>query len=79
MDMAAFLSLTAGVTQMVKVEFKKRGVKLGNWTSLISFALGGTGIYMMLNQPIIWSQIAPVLLLFAAPGGVSLVKEVARK
>ena len=79
LDLVAFLSLITAVTQVVKVQLRQRGINLGEYTVILSFVLGGLGVYMMKHQIELWNSLVPIFLMFAGPGGVSLVKEVARK
>jgi len=78
LDVTAFGSLVFALTQVVKTEFNRRGIDLKEWSAVLSFVFGGIGVYLMNHQPQAWDAIAPILLMFAAPGGVSFVKELKR-
>ena len=74
-DLTAFLGLVVGATQIIKNEFAKRGMPLGDYARLIAFVLGGLGTYLMAYHKDVWDSVIPVLVMFGGTGGFSVLKE----
>ena len=77
-DLTAFIGLVVGATQVVKDEFKKRGMPIGDWSRVVAFVLGGLGTYVMAFHPQLWDSVIPVLIMFLGTGGFSIAKEMKR-
>lgn len=75
LDLTSFLGLIVGATQIIKKECEKYGLPLGDWARVVSFVLGGLGVYVMTYHAPLWDSLVPLFLMFGGTGGVSLVKE----